>query len=68
MKIYLFVKQDNRSESKQLGIFFQFFEQSDALGVVFECVSTSLTDKASLGGGEKPKIDVFVFRMINLLL
>ncbi len=55
MKIYLFVKQDNRSESKQLGIFFQFFEQSDALGVVFECVSTSLTDKASLGGGEKPK-------------
>jgi hypothetical protein len=53
MKIYLFVKQDNRSESKQLGIFFQFFEQSDALGVVFECVSTSLADKASISGAEK---------------
>ena len=31
----------------------QFFEYRDALGAVFECFSTSLADKASLGGAEK---------------
>lgn len=36
-----------------IGTFLRFFEHSDALGAVSECVSTSLADKASISGVEK---------------
>ncbi len=45
--------QAQYSTGKQCRIFSQFFEYSDVLGAVSECVSTSLADKTSLGDAEK---------------
>ena len=44
-----------------IGTFSQFFEHSDVLGAVSECVSTSLADKTSIGGAEKQENDRVCF-------
>jgi len=44
-----------------IGIFSQFFEHSDVLEAVSECVSTSLADKTSIGGAEKQENDRVCF-------